>query len=173
MPKDAHTHTLHPNSANQRRHVELFEADSANIQQRSEEQVLRVHNSLQYVRNFCKKTFLHRFVKQGTPLWEALALGPMSRGAAVYTTIGMPAGKDTEETWEWRRLYLARDGGVLDLICSLEDVTFTADCRHKTDGVDERHIICKHCLVPMCDECLEYVYYCSTNVCLSNGSGLR
>ena len=75
------THTLHPNSAIQRRHLELFKANQT---QRADEQVLRIHTPQQYLRNLCRKTYLHRFVRQGTPLWNAKFLGPMEKGGCEH-----------------------------------------------------------------------------------------
>ena len=66
--------------------------------------------------------------------------------------------EDPEEAWEWRRLYLARDGGFWDLICCPEDVVRTAACNHENaSGIDERHIVCEHCLVPICQECFDHI----------------
>jgi len=167
------THTLHPNSAIKRRHLELFKAEHT---QRADDQVLRIHRTQQFLRNLCRKTFLHRFARQGTPLWNAKALGPMEKGSVVANTIDMPKptprkksqaddasmavdDEESEESWEWRRLYLASDGGFWDLICCPEDVLPTAACRHETKtSVHERHIVCKHCMIPICDECYEFIH---------------
>ena len=166
------THTLHPNSAIQRRHLELFKPEHT---QRAKEQVLRIYTTQHLLRNLCRKTFLQRFARQGTPLWNAKALGPMEKGSVVANTIDMPKptprkqskaegdfmaveDEESEEAWEWRRLYLASDGGFWDLICCPEDVLPTADCRHQTKtSVHERHIVCKHCLIPICAECYESI----------------
>jgi hypothetical protein len=55
-------------------------------------------------------------------------------------------------------LYLAADGGFFDLLCCPEDVVRSATCQHQTSsGVDERHIVCKDCLVPVCAECYDSI----------------
>ena len=65
---------------------------------------------------------------------------------------------DPEAAWEWRRLYLASDGGFWDLICCPEDVKRIANCQHQTKcKIDEHHILCKHCLVPVCDDCFVHI----------------
>ena len=81
------THTLHLNSAIQRRHLELFKPDHT---QRADEEVLRIHSPQQYLKNLCRKTYLHRFARQGTPLWNAKFLGPMEKGEFVSNNIVMP-----------------------------------------------------------------------------------
>jgi hypothetical protein len=142
------THTKHPHSAIQRRHLELFKL---NHTERADAEVLRIHTPQQYLRNLCRKTFLHRFARHGTPLWNAKFLGPMENAAVVSEKIALPQSedKDLEEAWEWRRLYLAADGGFWDLLCCPEDVVCTADCNHHSNSsVHHRHILCKHCLVP-------------------------
>ena len=84
----------------------------------------------------------------------------MENAASVSEKIVLPQSDDEafEEAWEWRRLYLAADGGFWDLLCCPEDVVRTANCNHRNNsGVHPRHIVCKHCLVPVCDECREYM----------------
>ena len=80
------THTLHLNSAIQRRHLELFKPDHT---QRADEEVLRIHSPQQYLKNLCRKTYLHRFARPGTPLWNAKFLGPMEKGEFVSKNIVM------------------------------------------------------------------------------------
>lgn len=56
-------------------------------------------------------------------------------------------------------MYLAADGSFWDLFCCLEDVTRTAACEHVNDaGIEEQHIICKHCRVPISAHCYEYMH---------------
>ena len=166
------THTLHPNSAIQRRYLELFDSQKS---QRTEEEVLRIDMPQQYLSNLCRKTYLHRFARQGTPLWNAKVLGPMEPGPFVSKNIVMPkptsrekpmsddessatSEEDCEEAWEWRRLYLTADGCFWDLICCPEDVVCSAECSHQNgSGVHERHIVCKHCVVPVCAECYDHI----------------
>jgi hypothetical protein len=100
----------------------------------------------------------------------------MDTGAIVSKNIGMPQpcpnekppndgvlsdsddGEDCEEAWEWRRLYLSPDATVWDLLCCPEDVVCTAECRHaNTAIIQEDHIVFKNCLVPVCDECYQYM----------------
>ena len=81
------THTLHLNSAIQRRYLELFKPDHT---QRAVEEVLRIHTPQEYLRNLCRKTYLHRFAREGTPLWNAKFLGPMEKGETVRKKIVMP-----------------------------------------------------------------------------------
>ena len=67
-------------------------------------------------------------------------------------------GLDPEDAWEWRRLYLANDGGFWDLVCCPEDVKRTPNCQHQTKcRINERHIVCKDCLVPVCDDCFVHI----------------
>jgi len=151
------THTNHRNSLIQKRHLELFKPDHT---KRAEEEVLRIFSPEQYLRNLCRKTFLHRFARQGTPLWNANFLGPMESSPVVTSNITLPAktADNLEEAWEWRRLYQAADGGFWDLLCCPEDVECTADCNHlKHAGVDARHIVCRNCLVPVRDECYDFI----------------
>jgi len=141
----------------QRRHLEVFKPDHT---KRAEEKVLRIFTPQQYLRNLCRKTFLHRFARQGTPLWNATFLGPMESSPLVTSEIILPDknAETPEVAWEWRRLYQAADGGFWDLLCCPEDVECTADCNHQTHvGVDARHIVCKNCLVPVCDECYDFI----------------
>ena len=141
------THTKHFNSAIKWRNLELFKPDHT---ERGEEKVLRIHTAQQYLKNFCRKTFLHRFARRGTPLWNAKCLGPMEDESSFGSKIILPEGDDEafEEAWEWRRLYLAADGGFWDLLCCPEDVASTAECNHQNEsGVHSRHIVCKHCSV--------------------------
>ena len=135
------THTLHPNSAIQRRHLELFKANQT---QRADEKVLRINTPREYSSNLCRKTFFNRFARQGSPLWNAKFLGPMEPSSVVSQNIIMPtprsnekpmdddssSDEDREEAWEWRRLYLADDLGFWDLLCCPEDVARTAGCSH-------------------------------------------
>ena len=153
------THTVHPNSAIQRRYLELFEARQT---QRDVDKVLCIHSARQYVSNLCRKTFLHRFARQGTPLWNAKFLRPMEKDTLVTPIIGKPQpceeDEDVEECWEWRRVYLASNGDLWDLLCCPEDVVCTAECRHaNSDHIQADHIVCKNCLVPICDECYQYI----------------
>ena len=141
------THTKHPNSAITRRCLELFTPDHT---ERNENDVLRIHTPQQYLKNLCRKTFLHRFAREGTPLWNAKCLGPMENSSIVTSNILLPQRKDEafEEAWEWRRLYTAADGGFWDLLCCPEDVLPTAECNHRNNyEVHSRHIVCKHCSV--------------------------
>ena len=87
------THTKHINSAIQRRHLELFKDQT----QRPENAVLRIHMTQQYLKNFCRKTFLHRFARKDTPLWKAGYLGPMEAGTEVGDTIGLPRSHQRQE----------------------------------------------------------------------------
>ena len=116
------THTKHPNSLIQRRYLELFKPDHT---ERALNEVLRIHTPQQFLKNLCRKTFLHRFARQGTPLWKADFLGPTEDSAVVTKNIILPQEDqaDSDIAWEWRRLYLAADGGVWDLLCCPEDVT--------------------------------------------------
>ena len=150
------THTNHPNSAIRRRYLDIFQP--GNIE-RAEMDVLRIHTAKQYLRNFCRKTFLHRFARKGTPLWNANLLGPMEDDASVNADIVLPESDEvSEEAWEWRRLYQGADGGFWDLLCCPEDVMQTAKCNHLSgSGVQSRHMICRHCLVPICDECYNFM----------------
>ena len=141
------THTKHSNSAIRRRYLELFLPKPT---ERDAMEVLRIHNAKQFLKNLCRKTFLHRFARQGSPLWNANFLGPMENSASVSENILLPDTNDEffEEAWEWRRLYLAADGGFWDLLCCPEDVVSTANCNHRSKScVDSRHIVCQHCLV--------------------------
>ena len=55
----------------------------------------------------------------------------------------VPSDSDFDEAWDWRRLYLAADGGFWDLFCCPEDVTSSAECNHQdTSGIDEKHKVC-------------------------------
>ena len=109
--------------------------------------------------NLCRKTFLHRFARQGTPLWNADFLGPKENATNLTSDIRLPeTDADSEVAWEWRRLYQTADGAFWDLLCCPEDVVCTKDCNHLSHAhVASRHIICKHCLVPVCDECHDYI----------------
>ena len=102
------THTVQPNSAIQRRNLEFFAPEK----NQGASEALRIKKPQQYLRNFCQKTYLHRFAREGTPLWNAKFLGTMENGELVSNVIGMPQSgeEDPEEAWEWRRLYLAEDG---------------------------------------------------------------
>ena len=153
------THTKHNNSAIRRRHLELFKP---NHSEKPAEEVLRIYTSRQYLMNLCRKTFLHRFARQGTPLWNADFLGPKENATNLTSDIRFPeTDADSEVAWEWRRLYQTAEGGFWDLLCCPEDVVCTKDCNHLSCAhVGSRHIICKHCLVPVCDECHDYI--CST-----------
>ena len=84
----------------------------------------------------------------------------MENAASVSEKIVLPQSDDEafEEAWEWRRLSLAVDGGFWDLLCCPEDVVLTTNCDHRNNSsVHTRHIVCKHCLGPMCYECHEYM----------------
>ena len=52
-------------------------------------------------------------------------MGPTEDSAVVTKNIILPQEDqgDSDIAWEWRRLYLAADGGVWDLLCCPEDVT--------------------------------------------------
>ena len=52
-------------------------------------------------------------------------LGSTEDSAVVTKNIILPQEDqgDSDIAWEWRRLYLAADGGVWDLLCCPEDVT--------------------------------------------------
>ena len=66
--------------------------------------------------------------------------------------------EDPEEAWEWRRLYLADDGGFWDLLCCPEDVVRTAQCCHETNSTIKReHVVCQNCRVPICDERYQHI----------------
>ena len=134
------THTKHQHSAIRRRYLELFKANHTS---RDSIEVLRIQTAKQFLSNFCRKTFLHRFARPGTPLWNATFLGPMEDDSSVNEEIILPESDAdvSEDAWEWRRLYRASDGNLWDLICCPEDVLSTAACCH------EKHIVCKHCLV--------------------------
>ena len=167
------THTRHPNSAIQRRSLQLFPTKNSN--QPSEEPVLKIDDTRKFLKNLCRKTFLHRFAREGTPLWNAKFLGPMEGGDVVHSTIELPkreqqatvetdsdatssSDEDPEVAWEWRRLFLCDDGDFLDLICCPEDVMPTEGCKHGNRfGVDDHHIVCKNCTVPICSECYDYI----------------
>ena len=61
------------------------------------------------------------------------------------------------KAWEWRRLYLADDGGYWDILCCPEDVEQTAQCKHGDTCVSSNRIVCKRCQVPVCADCYEYI----------------
>jgi len=80
----------------------------------------------------------------------------MESSSEVDSKVVLPdvgTGDDTdseavpEDAWEWRRLYHADDGTLWDLFCCPEDILRTKQCAHKNAAVEERHIVCKDCLV--------------------------
>ena len=125
---------------------------------RDEEAVLRIHTPKQYLNNLCRKTFLHRFARETSPLWKARHLGPMELTPEVNGEVILPdvdsgddrdPEADPEDAWEWRRLYHTDDGVVWDLFCCPEDILRTEQCAHRNSAsIDENYIICKNCLVP-------------------------
>ncbi len=151
------THTKHHNSAIRRRHLELFEP---NHTERSAEHVLRIHVPQQYLRNLCRKTFLHCFVRPGTPLYDADFLQPMEPDEEVSPNILLPEAhtEHPEKAWDLRRLYKCTTGNIWDLLCCPEDIKSTEQCDHTNErGYDAAHIVCQHCLVPVCLECYDFI----------------
>mgnify|MGYP005676530665 CR=1 FL=1 len=69
-------------------------------------------------------------------------------GSAVSTDPGMQ-----NDSFEWFRR-VRRHGGYESILCCPEDVQTSKQCSHNSTSV------CKHCLIPICNECYDLSLHC-------------